>query len=278
MEGGEGWKRVFRQRIGRYGPSSNMHTIFADEIPESMNPKELYVMFSNFGVVKDVYIPDKRRKATKSRFRFVRYDCPVAAGIAIQKTDGTWCDNKVLKRFEAPTRTRVEGKQRRRSYADVLQGRIEGGGNDIKIKAEDFGNGWLYESVIVKLNTHCNFTEFKKELPNRGLKDLHVREGGELESKSIYPIQVVEESNPEESYKCRDDQSSANCHGNNNEDDDMDDMEAGMEDYGDMAIGKRTIDRKKGTVDGHNCNSATVSMVNKTGAEVGTLNSAEKLQ
>ncbi|KAL7175468.1 hypothetical protein ACSBR2_029127 [Camellia fascicularis] len=117
-------------------------------------------MFSNFGVVKDVYIPDKRRKATKSRFSFVRYDCPVATGIAIQKTAGIWCDNKVLKvkrsdfgkdqgqpkkegvaqRFEAPVRTRVEGKRRRSSYADVLKGRMEGSANDIRIKAEEFGN------------------------------------------------------------------------------------------------------------------------------------------
>ncbi|GMP63958.1 hypothetical protein CsSME_00025437 [Camellia sinensis var. sinensis] len=95
-----------------------------------------------------------------------------------------------------------------------------------------------------------------------------------LESESS--IRVVEESNPEESYKGRDAQSSANCHGNNNEDDDVEDMEAEVEDYGDMAIGKRIIDRKKGTVDGHNCNSASASIVSETGAKVGTLNSAER--
>ncbi|KAI8020933.1 hypothetical protein LOK49_LG03G03632 [Camellia lanceoleosa] len=90
-----------------------------------------------------------------------------------------------------------------------------------------------------------------------------------LESKnSIYPIRVVEESNPEESYKGRDAQSSANCHGYNNEDDDVEDMEAAVEDHGDMAIGKRIIDRKEGTVDGHNCNSASVSIVNETGWEL----------
>ncbi|XP_028081582.1 uncharacterized protein LOC114282996 [Camellia sinensis] len=39
-----------------------------------MNPKGLFTMFSNFGVIRDVYIPDKRRKATRIRFELVRYD------------------------------------------------------------------------------------------------------------------------------------------------------------------------------------------------------------
>lgn len=39
----------------------------------------------------------KRRKATGSRFGFVRFDCPVAAEVAVQKANGLWCDNKELK-------------------------------------------------------------------------------------------------------------------------------------------------------------------------------------
>ncbi|KAL7180892.1 hypothetical protein ACSBR1_039868 [Camellia fascicularis] len=51
-----------------------------------MDPKSLFGLFSKFGIVKDVFIPMKRRKATRSRFGFVRYDCPVAAEMAgIQK-------------------------------------------------------------------------------------------------------------------------------------------------------------------------------------------------
>ncbi|KAF5942569.1 hypothetical protein HYC85_020211 [Camellia sinensis] len=79
------WNPVFRRRQGRNGATAQLHTIFVDEIPHSMNPKGLYTMFSNFGVVKDVYIPNKRRKATKTIFGFVRFDCPVAAEIAIQR-------------------------------------------------------------------------------------------------------------------------------------------------------------------------------------------------
>ncbi|KAL7244223.1 hypothetical protein ACSBR1_016455 [Camellia fascicularis] len=61
-----------------------------------MNPKGLYVLFSKSGVVKDVFIPNKRR-ITQSRFDFVRYDCPIVAGVAVQKTNGIWCEDKVLK-------------------------------------------------------------------------------------------------------------------------------------------------------------------------------------
>ncbi|KAL7161406.1 hypothetical protein ACSBR2_041971 [Camellia fascicularis] len=92
-----GWKPVFQRRKGRQGSVAKLHTIFVDEIPELISSKGLFTMFSNFGVVKDVYIPKKRRKATRTRFGFVRYDCPVTAGIAIQKANGVWCGDRILK-------------------------------------------------------------------------------------------------------------------------------------------------------------------------------------
>ncbi|KAL7161381.1 hypothetical protein ACSBR2_041940 [Camellia fascicularis] len=62
-----------------------------------MVPRSLFTLFSSYGVVKDVFIPNKRRKATGSRFGFVRYDCSIAARVAVQKADGIWCDDKSLK-------------------------------------------------------------------------------------------------------------------------------------------------------------------------------------
>ncbi|KAL7204376.1 hypothetical protein ACSBR2_017454 [Camellia fascicularis] len=53
-----------------------------------MDPKGLFVLFSKFGVVKDAFIPNKRRQTTRSRFSFVRYDCSVVASMAIQKQMG----------------------------------------------------------------------------------------------------------------------------------------------------------------------------------------------
>ncbi|XP_028058333.1 uncharacterized protein LOC114262179 [Camellia sinensis] len=69
-----------------------LFTIFVDDLPNSMDPKRLFSMFGKFGVVTDVFIPAKRRKGTGTRFGFVRYDCRVAADMAIQKADGLWCE------------------------------------------------------------------------------------------------------------------------------------------------------------------------------------------
>ncbi|KAL7241851.1 hypothetical protein ACSBR1_014433 [Camellia fascicularis] len=96
-----GWKPVLR-RHGRVGRGASdlkkcMYTLFVNELPDSMEPKGLYTLFTNFGVVKDIYIPFKRRKQTRSRFGFVRYDCPIVARIALQKANGLWCDNGALK-------------------------------------------------------------------------------------------------------------------------------------------------------------------------------------
>ncbi|KAL7264396.1 hypothetical protein ACSBR1_002365 [Camellia fascicularis] len=76
-----GWKPVLSKHGGQ----------------ESMDPKGLFTLFTNFGVVKDVFIPNKRRKMTRSRFGFVRYDCLNAASMAIQKANGLWYDNRAPK-------------------------------------------------------------------------------------------------------------------------------------------------------------------------------------
>ncbi|GAB2279847.1 hypothetical protein Dimus_014485 [Dionaea muscipula] len=55
-----------------------------------------YGLFAQFGVVKDVFVPRKRSKSGK-RFGFVRYDCSVAAEVALHKTNGLWIGDKALK-------------------------------------------------------------------------------------------------------------------------------------------------------------------------------------
>ncbi|THG10975.1 serine/arginine-rich splicing factor SC35-like [Camellia sinensis] len=100
MEGG-GWKPRIRRRPVGYQQASlrgpGIFTVFVDNLPESMEPRGLFNLFSNYGVVKDVFIPKKRRKVLGTRFGFVRYDCQVAASMAVQKTEGSWCDDKELK-------------------------------------------------------------------------------------------------------------------------------------------------------------------------------------
>ncbi|KAL7176311.1 hypothetical protein ACSBR2_029788 [Camellia fascicularis] len=77
MEGG-GWKPVIRRRPVGYQQASlkgpGMFTVFVDNLPESMEPRGLFNLFSNYGVVKNV-----------------------AASVAVQKAEGLWCDDKELK-------------------------------------------------------------------------------------------------------------------------------------------------------------------------------------
>ncbi|XP_028061432.1 uncharacterized protein LOC114264892 [Camellia sinensis] len=203
-----GWNPVFRKRqMGNQGNRSvekGLYTIFVDELPDSMTPRSLFTLFNNFGVVKDAFIPAKRRKATGSRFGFVRYDCNVAAEMAVLKTDGLWCDNKALKVKKAEFKkgeikrpamvTRgndrmMQRQQRglvqqglesvgRRSFAEVVQNGGSAGKAKRTVKAYETGNGWLYDSIIVKLKSILSFNEFKEEVARRGAKDVTVRAGG----------------------------------------------------------------------------------------------------
>ncbi|KAL7249513.1 hypothetical protein ACSBR1_011667 [Camellia fascicularis] len=90
--------------------SNGLFSIFVDNLPFNMDPRALFKLFTNFGIVRDVFIPQKRRKATNSRFGFVRFDCLVAANVVVQKTDGLWVEDRELKvkmaeygRFEIKT-------------------------------------------------------------------------------------------------------------------------------------------------------------------------------
>ncbi|GAB2279650.1 hypothetical protein Dimus_014294 [Dionaea muscipula] len=61
-----------------------------------MGSTELRKMFVKFGVVVDSFIPRKRSRAGR-RFGFVRYDCAVAAEVAIHQTNRIWIQDKELK-------------------------------------------------------------------------------------------------------------------------------------------------------------------------------------
>ncbi|KAL7264450.1 hypothetical protein ACSBR1_002407 [Camellia fascicularis] len=117
-----------RRRTGRVGIQSNrfkdvdgLFTICVDEIPDSMDPKGLFTLFSKFGIVKDVFIPAKRRQVSGSRFGFVRYDCEVATDMAVQKADGIWCDNKALKVKNAEYKKRDQKQPTTRNLDQKLE-------------------------------------------------------------------------------------------------------------------------------------------------------------
>ncbi|KAH7866466.1 hypothetical protein Vadar_020749 [Vaccinium darrowii] len=94
-----GWIPVIHKhsRLGGFIDSRKpLISLFVDNLPEDTSQSWLKMMFNTFGVVKDVFIPEKRSKATGNRFGFIRYDCPVSADLAILRTNGVWLDDKKL--------------------------------------------------------------------------------------------------------------------------------------------------------------------------------------
>ncbi|CAL5376656.1 unnamed protein product [Camellia sinensis] len=205
-----GWIPVVRQWKGGGAQSKEAQhgliTVFVDNIPSTMDAKALYKLFIKFGIVKDTYIPFKRRKVTNSRFGFVRYNCSIAASVAIQKGNGLLVDDSMLevklaaydrnsrseqskKKLQPPRRfsdtINFKGKDAlvgHRSFAEVLKGdtsAAEGNTNtNITIKAKEEGNGWLYESAIVRFNNEHSTHNILKVLEEKGMEQIEVRKGG----------------------------------------------------------------------------------------------------
>lgn len=64
--------------------------------------------------------------------------------------------------------------QRGKSYAQALRGEGIAHTASININASEEGNGWIYESVIVRLKPPNCVATFKEELNNRGMGDIQV--------------------------------------------------------------------------------------------------------
>ncbi|GMP56130.1 hypothetical protein CsSME_00020718 [Camellia sinensis var. sinensis] len=202
---GGGWQLVVRRHGGRGVWSSRadvaIHSVFMDNIPEFMGTRGLYNIFSNYGVVMDAFIPNKRGKMTRSRFGCVRYNCSVAADMAVQKAHGLWCDDRALKvkmaefekvfgpkaRSRQVPQTRMAaneslmvtaGYQRTRSFAEVVRGRGIQTATVRTIHTVEEGNGWLYESIVARLKPSFSVVDFKEEIVREGFGDVKVRLGG----------------------------------------------------------------------------------------------------
>ncbi|KAL7197752.1 hypothetical protein ACSBR2_020306 [Camellia fascicularis] len=195
-----GWNPVIhRRKVGCQRGSrkeGGLVTIFVDNIPESMDPKGLFSLFCKFGIVKDVFILGKRRKASRSRFGFIRYDCEVVVDIAIQKANGLWCDNKalVVKRAEYQKSQTLGPMEQRGLHREALasDGSTERG--KVVIKAKEEGNGWQYESVVVKMSSFLAFKDFRSEMCVRGMKDVIAREcGGRIVLLTFSSVQHLKE-------------------------------------------------------------------------------------
>ncbi|KAL7230692.1 hypothetical protein ACSBR2_009050 [Camellia fascicularis] len=190
-----GWNPVIRRRkVGSqlgYLKKAVLVTIFVDNIPDSIDPKGLFNLFRKFGLVKDVFIPGKRRKASRSRFGFVRYDCEVAAqALRVKRAEfqkpqrvgqlepgglNRGDEGRVESQWFHSKQWKCNGVQK--SYAEALLSGDDRANEKVVIKAYEEGNGWGYESLVVRLSSFLAFKDFREELCKRGMRDVVTREG-----------------------------------------------------------------------------------------------------
>ncbi|KAL7213901.1 hypothetical protein ACSBR1_026348 [Camellia fascicularis] len=114
-----GWQLVVRRHGGRgdgaLREKNNTYSVFMDNIPVSMWAKGLFKIFSNYGVMLDAYIPNKRRRSIGSRFGFIRkeYDKERRKVQPLQQRRDKEDNQNVNATY-----------QRRKSFADVVKGRV----------------------------------------------------------------------------------------------------------------------------------------------------------
>ncbi|KAL7175559.1 hypothetical protein ACSBR2_029205 [Camellia fascicularis] len=198
-----GWIPVVKQRARQLRSNSlfenqraSLFTLFVDNLPESMVPRRLHDLFNKFGVVKDVLFHKREGKQ----------QTPNLADVAEQKANGLWVDDKSLSvkvaeyskgrvdshrknllppRFFEPLKASTVAQnqiwQQRtdgRSFAEVIKGAEPSYQPVTTIKVDEIRNGWLYESMIMRLKTPYSVLQVRKEIINKGAKNILVRERG----------------------------------------------------------------------------------------------------
>ncbi|KAL7175953.1 hypothetical protein ACSBR2_029511 [Camellia fascicularis] len=72
----------------------------------------------------------------------------------------------------------VEEPRKRNTYAEVVKGGAMKKELELRFHVVEYGNEWLFNSLVVKLRPQFSFGEFKEDLQNRGLQNIEVKEGG----------------------------------------------------------------------------------------------------
>ncbi|CAL5431591.1 unnamed protein product [Camellia sinensis] len=201
----------------RSGPGLKLFSIFVDNLPYDMDPKDMFIMFSKFGVVKHVFISFKRSKVG-TRFRFVCYECVVAAKMAIQKANRVWCGNKQLqvkfadydngKRYHRTVSGVVHETSQRvecaaedgskpnasnvpilkgigvrtcrgtKSYVDIVKERGGDARKLLKVAISDEGSEWLQRCMVVCIKSMSMLGKLQSLILNNSLQEIHFQFGG----------------------------------------------------------------------------------------------------
>ncbi|KAL7262881.1 hypothetical protein ACSBR1_001111 [Camellia fascicularis] len=177
--GRRGWIPIVKQRRGKEAwskePRNELFSVFVDNLPFNMDPKTLFKLFTKFGMVKDVFISQKRRKVTNTRFGFVKYDCSVVANVAVDKKPVYWGQRS----NEAGGRKVRSQHGLQRSYVEILKtnARVPVGNVENTIMVDEVDHGWLYGSVILRSKEEYSIHGIEKILKKKGVGDVLVRNG-----------------------------------------------------------------------------------------------------
>ncbi|KAH7866376.1 hypothetical protein Vadar_019556 [Vaccinium darrowii] len=117
-------------------------TLFLDNLADRVNPFSLRKKFTDYGIVTEVFIPDKRGKISRRRFGFVRFNCPISAKIATDKANGSrFMDNTIFVKRAAFNKKGLVNLQKESVFA-VNNKDIQNSHNPITSK--DFNRGQNY--------------------------------------------------------------------------------------------------------------------------------------
>ncbi|GFZ09917.1 hypothetical protein Acr_21g0005160 [Actinidia rufa] len=75
---------------------SRVATVFVDNLPKDVWKVWLYNLFSKFGKIQSIYIPNKKSKLSGNQFGFVRMGSPQEAIRAIKEMNGLWIWGRTL--------------------------------------------------------------------------------------------------------------------------------------------------------------------------------------
>ncbi|GAB2281493.1 hypothetical protein Dimus_016080 [Dionaea muscipula] len=147
--------------MARWAPrrgKDEMISLFVEDLPESMGREEMFKIFTKFGVVRDVYIPRKRRiggsmdygrRGQKMKEKW-RHDPTVGShqghDISGSKTRPTLGKSQTFRW--------VQKKNNTGSYANAVK---TGTGSSTmlpSVKGMNFGNGWLHRSAVASLSDY----------------------------------------------------------------------------------------------------------------------------
>ncbi|KAH7858180.1 hypothetical protein Vadar_020949 [Vaccinium darrowii] len=159
-------------------------TLFVDNLPEDTSQPWLKMMFNKYGVVKEVFIPEKRSKATGTRpvsSNSNREGVICQTGLGLTKEQGSRA-NVVVQNHTFLQNSNGFSAKPSVSYSEALRGGTNVNGYS-KIKSvivAEVTDSWLQRSAIGKLKSFQSIKTVHKLFFDKGFKIAQIKSMGGL--------------------------------------------------------------------------------------------------